>query len=120
MSYSADHGFFARLASANDGFASGLPATFDRLAQLGGTLDPAAPAATAEELQAMLHTVAGSAVTFGYRGMGQHARALEQRLLVLMAFESVAARDWSTWLGELGDFVEAGRRDPKALSESIS
>lgn len=116
MSLTADHGFFSRLASANDSFASGLPATLARLEQLGAELDPAAPAPVANELQAMLHTVAGSAVTLGYRGLGQHARALEQRLRVLMTFDAVAARDWSIWLVELGQFVEAGRRNPRALA----
>jgi len=115
MSFTGDPGFFSRLASANDSFASGLPSTLARLAALGAGLDPAAPAAAANELQEMLHTVAGSAVTFGYRGLGHHARALEQRLRVLMAFEAVARSDWSIWLDELGQFVEAGRRDPRAL-----
>jgi len=115
MNQGADQHFFARLASANDSFASGLPSTLTRLGQLGGELDPAAPEAAARELQEMLHTVAGSAVTFGYRGLGQHARALEQRLRVLMTFDAVAHSDWAIWLGELGQFVEAGRRDPRAL-----
>ena len=115
MSDAADHGFFSRLALANDGFATGLPSTLSRLGQLGQALDPAAPAATAHELQEMLHTVAGSAITFGYRGLGHNARALEQRLRVLMAFEAVAHADWAIWLGELGQFVEAGRRDPRAI-----
>jgi HPt (histidine-containing phosphotransfer) domain-containing protein len=114
--HAADQQFFSRLASANASFDSRLPATLDRLGALGAQLDPVAPAATASELQAMLHTLAGSAVTFGYRGLGQHARALEQRLRVLTAFEAVAASDWATWLGELGQFVDAARRDPRGLS----
>jgi HPt (histidine-containing phosphotransfer) domain-containing protein len=114
--HAADQQFFSRLASANAGFASRLPATLDRLAALGAQLDPLAPASAAAELQAMLHTMAGSAVTFGYRGLGQHARALEQRLRVLTTFEVVAASDWAAWLGELGQFVEAARRDPRALA----
>ena len=113
--HAADQQFFSRLASANATFASRLPATLERLAALGAQLDPLQPAATAAELQAMLHTVAGSAVTFGYRGLGQHARALEQRLRVLTTFDAVAAGDWAAWVGELQGFVEAARRDPRAL-----
>jgi HPt (histidine-containing phosphotransfer) domain-containing protein len=112
----ADQQFFVRLASANAGFASRLPATLEHLDALGARLDPAAPAAIAGELQAMLHTMAGSAVTFGYRGLGQHARALEQRLRVLMAFEAVALEDWSAWLAELQAFVTAGRVDPRVFT----
>lgn len=114
--HAADQQFFSRLASASAGFDSRLPATLERLAQLGATLDPAAPAATAGELQAMLHTMAGSALTFGYRGLGQHARALEQRLRVLTTFDAVAVRDWAAWLDELGRFVDAARRDPRGLA----
>ncbi|MFC0251809.1 Hpt domain-containing protein [Massilia consociata] len=114
--HAADQQFFARLASLNDSFARGLPSTLDRLAALGAELDPNAPAPAAGELAAMLHTVAGSALTFGYRGLGQHARALEQRLRVLMTFDAVAASDWSTWLAELARFVEHARLDPHALS----
>jgi HPt (histidine-containing phosphotransfer) domain-containing protein len=114
--HAADQQFFSRLASANASFASRLPATLERLAALGAQLDPAQPAATAAELQAMLHTVAGSAVTFGYRSLGQHARALEQRLRVLTTFEAVAASDWAAWTGELQQLVEAARRDPRGLA----
>jgi HPt (histidine-containing phosphotransfer) domain-containing protein len=114
--HAADQQFFSRLASANASFDSRLPATLDRLALLGAQLDPQAPARTAGEIQAMLHTVAGSAVTFGYRGLGQRARWLEQRLRVLMAFDAVAASDWAAWLAELGGFVAAARDDPRGLA----
>ncbi len=114
--HGADQQFFSRLASASASFDRGLPATLERLATLGAQLDPLAPTATAEELQAMLHTMAGSAVTFGYRGLGQHARALEQRLRVLTTFESVAVTDWAAWVAELLQFVEAARRDPRGLA----
>jgi HPt (histidine-containing phosphotransfer) domain-containing protein len=112
----ADQQFFSRLALANLDFAERLPATLARLSELGAQLDPSAPTATAHELVAMLHTMAGSAFTFGYRGLGHHARALEQRLRVLLTFDAVAARDWTAWIGELGEFIEAGRRDPRGLS----
>ncbi|MGX9219188.1 Hpt domain-containing protein [Massilia varians] len=114
--HAADQQFFSRLATANAGFASRLPATLERIRLLGAGIDPAQPAAAAAELQAMLHTMAGSAVTFGYRGLGQHARLLEQRLRVLTAFEAVAASDWAAWVGELLQFVDAARRDPRGLA----
>ena len=114
--HAADQHFFARLASADAGFASRLPATLERIGALGAELDPARPAATAAELQAMLHAMAGSAVTFGYRGLGQHARLLEQRLRVLTAFEAVAASDWAAWVDELRQFIGAARRDPRGLA----
>lgn len=79
----------------------------------GHAYDPASPAG---ELQAMLHTLAGSAATFGFRGLGHHSRLLEQRLRVLRTFDQVASTDWQAWRGELDAFIGAARRDPKALN----
>ncbi|MEW7847184.1 Hpt domain-containing protein [Massilia aurea] len=121
MTQPADQQFFARLAELNDKFAARLPSTFERLAQLSSDLAPAGapgfdPAPPAGELQAMLHTLAGSAATFGFRGLGHHARLLEQRLRVLRAFETVAASEWSAWRAELDEYIAVALRDPKALT----
>ena len=115
MPQPVDQEFFARLAELNDKFAQRLPDTFDRLAAHSQALADGNVQAI-EELQAMLHTLAGSAATFGFRGLGQHARLLEQRLRVLRTFEQTAAADWQAWRAELDAFVAAGRADPKALA----
>lgn len=116
-----DQQFFARLAELNEKFAARLPSTLDRLAELSRELAHAGGpgfelAAPAGELQAMLHTLAGSAATFGFRGLGHHARLLEQRLRVLRAFDAVAATEWQAWRAELDEYIGAARHDPKALS----
>ena len=121
MTQPADQQFFARLAELNDKFAARLPATFERLAALSHELAPAGepgfdPAGPAGELQAMLHTLAGSAATFGFRGLGHHARLLEQRLRVLRAFDAVAAREWQAWRAELDEYIAIALRDPKAVT----
>lgn len=117
----ADQQFFARLAELNEQFAARLPSTFERLAALSRAIDgvgesgfDVAPAAV--ELQAMLHTLAGSAATFGFRGLGHHARLLEQRLRVLRAFDEVAATEWQAWRAELDEYIRSAQRDPKALT----
>ena len=120
MTQPADQQFFARLAELNDKFAARLPSTFGRLAQLSQELASAGapgfdPAGPAGELQAMLHTLAGSAATFGFRGLGHHARLLEQRLRVLRAFETVGASEWQAWRAELDEYIAAALCDPKAL-----
>ena len=110
-----DQDFFARLHLLNDKFAAGVSATMAQLGAIRAGLDPAAPdAGLVGELHQILHTIAGSAATFGFRTMGQQARALEQRLRVLMAFEVVAARDWQNWLGSLDTYMAWAAADPKS------
>ncbi|MDL2357477.1 MAG: Hpt domain-containing protein [Pseudomonadota bacterium] len=115
MATPIDQDFFARLRQLNDKFAAGVPATLAQLAAVRAGFDAHAPdPQRVEELHQILHTVAGSAATFGFRSMGQHARELEQRMRVLMAFEVIAARDWENWLASLDDYLAWAARDPKA------
>lgn len=111
----ADGGFFTRLNQAGADFHAGLPATLQHLGALGSDLLPAAPALPlTRALQAQLHTLAGAAVTFSLRELGQGARVLEQRLRVLTAFDSVGQDDWRAWLAALDEFVcEASASLPK-------
>ena len=113
MAGPVDSAFFARLTQANERFRAGLPATLAQLAAVCEEIVPGAPApALVAELQALLHTLAGAAVTFGFRELGQGARLLEQRLRVLTAFETVGEDDWAAWLGALERFVAAGLAAP--------
>lgn len=115
MSASADADFFARLAELNDKFAASLPQTLGRLAAVRDAFDVHhPPSALIEQLDAVLHTLAGSSATFGFRILGQQARMLEQRLRVLTTFDAVAPQEWEAWLSELDVFVAWGIVDPKA------
>ena len=115
MSSSVDAEFFARLAELNDKFAASLPQTLGRLSAARNELNPKhPPAALVEQMHAVLHTLAGSSATFGFRLLGQQARMLEQRLRVLTTFDAVAPQEWEAWLAELDVFVAWGRVDPKA------
>lgn len=112
-----DTEFFARLNALNDKFAANVPDTLARLQALRLAFDPQGPDMDlVRELHQMLHTVAGSAATFGFRVLGHQARQLEQRLRVLMAFDNVPARDWSNWMEDLGDYIAWGQLDPRAES----
>jgi len=115
MSSSADAEFFARLAELNDKFAASLPQTLGRLSAARNAFDPKRPpAALIEQMHAVLHTLAGSSATFGFRILGQQARMLEQRLRVLTTFDAVAPEEWEAWLAELDVFIAWGSVDPKA------
>ncbi len=110
-----DQDFFARLRQLNDKFAAGVPGTLARLRAIRAAFDPHAPdAELVAELHQILHTIAGSAATFGFRTMGYQARALEQRLRVLMAFDVIAARDWANWLASLDEYTAWAAIDPKS------
>jgi HPt (histidine-containing phosphotransfer) domain-containing protein len=110
-----DEEFFARLRLLNDKFAASIPTMLDRLRALRLAFNPDSPAPQAvADLQQLLHTIAGSAATFGFRSFGQQARSLEQRLRVLTAFEVIPARDWCNWLDSLDEMVAWAAIDPKA------
>jgi HPt (histidine-containing phosphotransfer) domain-containing protein len=117
----ADTDFFIRLTQANQAFRDGLPATLERIRAASSGVDPAAPGpGQVAELQALLHTLAGAAVTFGFRELGQGARALEQRLCVLRAFDSVGEDDWRAWLAALDDFVRTSLDGPAPAYHSAA
>ena len=99
-----DAAFFARLRVQDAAFSAGLPAILDALAT---QQQPAA-------LQHQLHTLAGCATTFGYRRLGREARALEQRLRVLCAFDAVPAVDWTNWFSQLAELLAWARVDARA------
>lgn len=110
-----DQQFFERLREMNDKFAAGVPATLDRLQTARDAFDAAVPStALADELRQVLHTVAGSAATFGFRTFGAEARVLEQRLRVLQAFETVGAAEWRSWLRSLDHYLAWARSDARA------
>ena len=109
-----DQDFFARLNALNEKFAASVPETLARLRVQRAAFNPAAPdPAAVKDLHQSLHTIAGSAATFGFRVFGQQARNLEQRMRVLMAFETVPPGEWKRWLEALDGFIDWARNDPK-------
>jgi HPt (histidine-containing phosphotransfer) domain-containing protein len=109
-----DAEFFERLAELNDRFAAALPQTLGRLSAARNAFDLERPQRELiEELHAVLHTLAGSSATFGFRALGHHARNIEQRLRVLMTFDALAPEEWGAWLAELDVFVAWALHDPK-------
>ena len=103
-----DPAFRARLAALNDKFAAGLPDTLSRLGALRAAIDPSAPDATASAgLYQILHTLAGSAATFGHPLLGNEARRLEEALRMLDG-----KAGWAAWLVRLDGFIGWAGRDP--------
>lgn len=115
MATLVDQEFFARLNALNDKFAASVPDTLARLRGHRLAFNPEQPDPdVVKELRQMLHTIAGSAATFGFRVFGQEARNLEQRLRVLTAFDTIAADDWRRWLEALDTYLAWADVDPRA------
>ena len=115
MASPIDQDFFARLRALNDKFEASIPGTLARMRSQRQAVEPGvADGEAVTALQETLHTIAGSAATFGFRTFGQKARALEQRLRVLRAFGEVPAGDWERWLEALDAYIDWAELDPKA------
>lgn len=112
-SSSVESDFFARLRVQDAAFAAGLPAILECLAHAHDRDVPVPTAAASAQLQRDLHTLAGCATTFGYVRLGHDARALEQRLRVLQAFECVPAVDWREWFDQLDAMLAWARVDAR-------
>jgi HPt (histidine-containing phosphotransfer) domain-containing protein len=106
----SDPDFDSRLRALNERFAAGLPDTLTKLEAGRRRIVPAVPdLAAATELHKVLHTLAGSAGTFGYPILGQQARVVEQGLRRLLA---EPAGDWGGWARDFDIFLSWARRDP--------
>ena len=119
MASPIDQDFFARLRALNDKFEASIPDTLARMREQRRAFDIDAPdAENIRALQETLHTIAGSAATFGFRAFGQQARALEQRLRVMMSFGTVAPGDWQRWLESLDEYIDWAAIDPKSGAQT--
>jgi HPt (histidine-containing phosphotransfer) domain-containing protein len=106
--------FQARLLALNERFSASLPGTLDKLAAARTRLDPGAPAIdVASELHVLLHSIAGSAATFGYPELGRAARAVENGLRALLA-DHTGTPGWAAWCAQCDRFLAWARHDPQA------
>ncbi|TFW11295.1 Hpt domain-containing protein [Massilia arenosa] len=109
-----DADFAARLQALNDKFAASLPGTLDKLAAARARFDAAAPDQTvAAELHGLLHSIAGSAGTFGFPLLGQYARIVEQNVRRLLS-GTEPPLDWAAWADQFDGFLAWAKADPQA------
>lgn len=107
---SAEAEFRARLEALNARFAAQLPLMLEKTAQ---ALAACVAEPTVEQLTALhesLHSVAGSAATFGYTMLGQQARHIEQQLRMAMQDKS----GWNSIPPQVEQYLRWAARDPKA------
>ena len=111
-----DEQFHAKLRALNDKFAASIPGTLGQLQAAREQFCAGSPdvANNLAQIHQILHTMAGSAATFGFAMLGQQARLLEQQLLPLMAQPGSPAQAWTAWLGSLDRWMCWAGVDPKA------
>jgi hypothetical protein len=109
-----DTEFFARLNALNDKFAASVPATLARLRASATPSSPAPDAALIKELHQILHTIAGSAATFGFRILGQQAREPRTAAAGADGLRPYCRADWDQLAGPWTIYRLGRPIDPKA------
>lgn len=110
---SAEAQFRARLEALNARFTAQLPLMLEKTAQALAACVAGGAQPTLEQLTALhesLHSVAGSAATFGYTMLGQQARRIEQQLRMAMQENS----GWNAIPPQVEQYLRWAARDPKA------
>ncbi|TWI69325.1 Hpt domain-containing protein [Pseudoduganella lurida] len=110
MALPADPDFRAQLRALGDKFAATVP---ERMATIADALAAAGTApdqAALERLHHALHTVAGSAGSFGFTVLGNQARRLEQAVRALLGGEGT----WSALVPQVETYLAWAASDPRA------
>jgi HPt (histidine-containing phosphotransfer) domain-containing protein len=114
MATLVDPDFRARLRALNEKYADGIP---DLLQSIRTALEQCESesglgAEHRASLQKKLHTVAGSAGTFGFGVLGQHCRMLEQRVRALGEPGADAQALWAVVAADIGHLLQWAELDP--------
>ncbi len=108
-----DPDFLAKLRVLNERYAASLPETLAAIASARALCAQAPDAPEhVKTLHQQLHTIAGSAGTFGFAVLGQQSRRIEQQLRGLMKAEQRSDADWQALFIELDRFLAWAARDP--------
>jgi HPt (histidine-containing phosphotransfer) domain-containing protein len=121
MATLVDPDFRARLRALNDKYAAAVPGLMQAIdAVLQDCIAQAAPAPPVARLVALhkaLHTVAGSAATFGFPVLGNQCRQLEQQLRVLTSApvdEAALVHAWPLLAADIGQLLRWAALDPQS------
>ena len=121
MATLVDPDFRARLGALNDKYAAAVPGLMASIGLVLRQCEDGAPdgpqAAQITALHKSLHTVAGSAATFGFPVLGQQCRLLEQQLRLLTAQpddRGAVQAAWPALAAQTRQLLDWAARDPKA------
>lgn len=109
MAAPLDPNYRAHLQALGDMFAASIPA---RMAAIADALAAAGTSPDREQLEALhhaLHTVAGSAGSFGFTVLGEQARRLEHAVRGMVAGEP----GWEKLVLEIQTYLEWAQNDAR-------
>lgn len=121
MANPIDPHFRARLRALDEQYAAGVPSLMQAIGRALACCQEQGPAVAAlATLRQSLHTVAGSAATFGFGALGGECRRLEQCLRRLMEVddEAARARRWPALAAEVGRLLGWAAANPKAGADA--
>ncbi|HEX8602720.1 MAG TPA: Hpt domain-containing protein [Pseudoduganella sp.] len=117
MATPLDPDYRAHLQRLSDMFAASIPA---RMAAIGDALAAAGTKPDRQQLEQLhgaLHTVAGSAGSFGFTVLGDQARRLEQAVRGLIddvsAGEAAGESDWAALVPQVVAYLDWARIGPR-------
>jgi HPt (histidine-containing phosphotransfer) domain-containing protein len=97
-----DPDFRARLRALNEKYATRVPALMQAIKQASGRCDSEGPRLEPlTSLHGALHTVAGSAATFGFAALGQECRRIEQQVRAMLNAPAQAVVEWPAVRGQV-------------------
>jgi HPt (histidine-containing phosphotransfer) domain-containing protein len=115
MATLVDPDFRARLRALNEKYAAGIPALMHSIRMALEQCENKDGGDNAEHhvaLQKRLHTVAGSAGTFGFGVLGQHCRLLEHRVRAVVDSGADARALWPAVAADIRQLLQWAELDP--------
>jgi HPt (histidine-containing phosphotransfer) domain-containing protein len=110
MATPVDPNYRAHLQALSDLFGASVPARMGEIADALAAARAAPGQAQFERLHHALHTVAGSAGSFGFTVLGEQARLLEGAVRGMLAGDA----GWDALAPEIQAYLDWAREDPRA------
>ena len=112
MATPLDPDYRARLQALSDMFGASVPARMEEIARALAAAGDAPDAHQLERVHHALHTVAGSAGSFGFLVLGEEARRLEQAVRGQLAGEP----GWEDIVRQIHAYLDWAARDPRSAA----
>ncbi|QGZ37612.1 Hpt domain-containing protein [Pseudoduganella flava] len=109
MATPADPAFRDHLRALGDKFAASVPERMRAIADAVAAAGSAPDTAQLERVHHALHTVAGSAGSFGFTALGDEARRLEQAVRAILA----GGEGWPALIPQIRAYLAWATKNPR-------